>query len=549
MIHQLMWTRPFAVWPPRLSGEVEVVQAGDSEQRWLRDLLWEYLAAQLRSPKCPRSRGPFDAARRSVVQLGTYLAAEVPQADESPKQLTEKHTEAFVADILHREREGLPSLGLFHSATGKPTIVTSNQRRSTFTGLHKIVYWALESGQSEAIGLPRLFITAMPTGGKDPKISRNPFTDDVARALADEQNLQQFAVQFDPQDLGLRDIWETLVFTGRRCSEVVKLRLDCIGRYGNFPLLWHDQTKVGNFNDAVRIPEYLFERLEERRTKTLKRFEEHHGRMPTRDERPKLALFPSPACNANRRKSLSYGHFQIYFSDWVDVLDLGAVVAHQARHTMATKLLRHGASLAHIRRYLGQVSDRMAEHYAKVANSDLEDVLQAVWVAGPGSASPGELLSGDQPLAQHEAMALALDLSRRSTPAEGGFCTYQPVVDGGVCPWNLDCENCDKFVLSGADLVYWRRKQQQWRSNAERAPDDATADYLHKLFEPTARAIDGLERALAGMGLLEEALSLDLRRPQDYFERVWSTAFRAADLARLADEPELSNEPELSGAS
>ena len=29
------------------------------EQRWLRDLLWDHLADMLRSPKCPRSRGPF----------------------------------------------------------------------------------------------------------------------------------------------------------------------------------------------------------------------------------------------------------------------------------------------------------------------------------------------------------------------------------------------------------------------------------------------------------------------------------------------------------
>lgn len=90
-------------------------------------------------------------------------------------------------------------------------------------------------------------------------------------------------------------------------------------------------------------------------------------------------------------------------------------------------------------------------------------------------------------------------------------------------------------MLSGADLVYWRRKQQQWSSLAERAPDDATADYLHRVFEPTARAIVGLERALAGMGLLDEALAFDLRRPQDYFERVWSTAFRASDLTKLND--------------
>lgn len=81
----------------------------------------------------------------------------------------------------------------------------------------------------------------------------------------------------------------------------------------------------------------------------------------------------------------------------MDGLALPSAVAHQARHTLATNLLRAGASLAHIRRYLGQVSDRMAEHYIKVAHSDLEDVLQCVWVAGPGTANPGELLSGERP--------------------------------------------------------------------------------------------------------------------------------------------------------
>jgi hypothetical protein len=34
-------------------------------------------------------------------------------------------------------------------------------------------------------------------------------------------------------------------------------------------------------------------------------------------------------------------------------LNLGAAVPHQARHTLATKLLAAGASLQHIKRYLG----------------------------------------------------------------------------------------------------------------------------------------------------------------------------------------------------
>ena len=52
------------------------------------------------------------------------------------------------------------------------------------------------------------------------------------------------------------------------------------------------------------------------------------------------------------------------------------------------------------------------------------------------------------------------------------------------------------------------------------------------MFAPTACAIDGLEQALHAAGLHEAALQLDLRRPQDYFTRVWSTAFRADGLTR-----------------
>jgi hypothetical protein len=167
----------------------------------------------------------------------------------------------------------------------------------------------------------------------------------------------------------------------------------------------------------------------------------------------------------------------------------------------------------------------------------LTGLVVAVWVAGPGAPNPGQLLSGDvTALTRQQAEALAIDLSRRSTPTEGGFCTFQPVVDGATCPWKLHCEGCDKFVMSGADLLYWRRKREQWTAIAERAPDDATADYLHQVFEPTARAIDGLEKALAGLGLLDDALALDLRRPQDYFGRIWSTAFRTTQLADVHDD-------------
>ena len=504
-------------------------------QRWLRDLLWDHFACVLRSPSCPRSGSTFDHTRRAGLELSAFLEVAAPGGGHDPRILTAGHMHQFVADQRQRELDGMVSLGA-RGVHGKPSIVTANTRQAVFARTRLLLRGALESGEAGRLGLDRGFITAMPAAGRTAPRSRPPFTDGVARALADEDNLQALARDHDPFDRGLRDAWETIIVTGRRCSEVIELRLDCLGRYGGLPVLWHDQTKVGNYDEAVRVPERIFQMLEARQRKTLALFQERNNRPPASGERTVMALFPTNFRNRDCRVALSYNWFHKGFRNWMDSLDIGRGVPHQARHTLATSLLRAGASLTHIRRFLGHVSERMAERYVHLAQSDLEDVLQQVWVSGPGSASPGELLTGTgAPLTREQAQALAIDLSRRSTPAEGGFCTFQPVVDGGACPWNLDCGNCDKFVLSGADLLYWRRKREQWRLLAEGAPDDATAGYLHAYFEPTARAIDGLEKALAGLGLLDDALALDMRKPQDYFHRIWSTAFRAADLAAHDD--------------
>lgn len=60
---------------------------------------------------------------------------------------------------------------------------------------------------------------------------------------------------------------------------------------------------------------------------------------------------------------MSYKRFNGYFKSWMDGLDIGRWVPHQARHSLATSLLRAGARRSHIRRYLGHVSERMAERY------------------------------------------------------------------------------------------------------------------------------------------------------------------------------------------
>lgn len=531
---------------PRRSGYYPLT---DVPQQWLRNLLWDHLTRVMRSSQCPRTAVFMDVARKACVELGAFLQADAPGGGHDPSVLTAEHAGRFVAEVRRRERLGLPALTLRSRDPETKAVITQGMRQTLFNGVRRVLRDTLDSGDHAELGLDRGFITAMPPGGRAVTRSRHPFSDDVARALADETNLTRLAAVHDLGDRGLRDIWEAIVCTGRRASEVLTLRLECLGRYGGLPMLWHDQTKVGRYDQAIRIPESLHARLAQRQDATLALFADRHGgRHATPAERVRMALFPSTQRNRDGQRSMSYTWFNTKFSTWVAELDLGPVVAHQARHTLATRLLRHGATLSHIRRYLGHVSDRMAEHYAKVAVSDIEDILAHVWVTGPGATAPGTLIAGSTaPMNRSQSEALAVDLARASTPTQGGFCTFQPVVDGGACPWKLDCENCDKFVLSGADLLYWRRKREQWRSIAERAPDDATADYLHQVFEPTARAIDGLENALAGLGLLDDALALDLRRPQDYFHRLWSVNFPATELARSSGHDRVDGHDDAKG--
>ena len=525
-------TDHFGVRFPHTFSRIDLTQIS---QRWLRDLLWDLMADELTSNP-PRSRGPFDTRRRGCAELSAFLEVHAPGGGHDPALLTRSHMVDFVADQRHRAEHGLPSLALRVQGRDRGTaIVTSGMVADVFNGARRLLRAVLESGAAERIGLDRAFIVAVPAGRKNYG-RRRPFPDHVARALASPDNLRGLE-NLDLYDRGLRDVWEILVVTGRRCSEVLNLRLECVGLLKGVPIFWHDQTKVGNFDEGIRIPERLYGLIQKRQTKTINRFIQRTGRPPNHDERRDLALLPRLQSNRTGRKGVSYPWFLPLFREWVRGLDIGDYVPHQARHTLATNLLRHGANLTHIKRYLGQVSEAMAEHYVHLANTDpkLTQALQAIWVSGPGSAEPGLLLSGAEPMTRQEAEALLIDLNRTSTPADGGFCTFQPVVNGDACPWNMNCHNCDRFVMSGADLVYWHRKREQWRMLAERAPDSATADYLHAVFEPTARAIDGLERALSAVGLLDEALALDLRRPQDYFGRIWNTAFRAQELALQQD--------------
>ncbi|GFH75853.1 hypothetical protein ACWGUP_20310 [Streptomyces diastaticus] len=166
--------------------------------------------------------------------------------------LTASHMEGFVADQRHRAEHGLPMLRRRLTKNGAPGIVTKCIQSATFNGARRVLRFGLDSGDAERLGLDRRFALALP-GGDMRTGRRRPFPDVLARAVANQQNLERLE-ESDEDDRGIRDIWETQVLTGRRGKEVREVRLDCISRLNGVPLFWHDQTKVGNLERRFGFP-------------------------------------------------------------------------------------------------------------------------------------------------------------------------------------------------------------------------------------------------------------------------------------------------------
>jgi len=143
----------------------------------------------LQSPHCPRSGGTIDALRRAAVELGVFLELEAPDGGHDPRLLDAEHMQRFVADQRHREREALPSLAL-KRPDGSASIVSETTRSIVFNAARKLLRTALDSGTADRIGLSREFVVAAPAAGKTMgRVPRRPFPDEVARALADPDNL------------------------------------------------------------------------------------------------------------------------------------------------------------------------------------------------------------------------------------------------------------------------------------------------------------------------------------------------------------------------
>src|SRR5205814_6685861 len=114
--------------------------------------------------------------------------------------------------------------------------------------------------------------------------------------------------------------------------------LDCIGIHNGVPLLWHDQTKVGNYNEAIRIPDYTYQRLRDRQRTTITRFEQRYARTPNARERASMVLFPRACRNPNGAYPIAYSWFHGPLRRRVDSLAPEPAAPHHPPHPPAPTL-------------------------------------------------------------------------------------------------------------------------------------------------------------------------------------------------------------------
>lgn len=519
-------------WGLRFSDRRSAFDLTPIRQRWLRELTWDYLAAVLDGTARPRTAGPFEQMRRSAVCFSVYLNDYDPDRGQRPDTLSAATARQFVADLTRRVTTHASMLGVTN-VDGSASTATAVTQALTLNALRRLMRAAMDSGAAAAIGLTREFIVALPFGGAVSFRNPRPFSDQVLRELSDPANIALLDAM-DPHDGGLADIWSIQVRCGRRISEVIKLRWDCVSEHLGRTWLWVDMTKVGKLDYAIQIPRDVYDLVLIRQATTIERYRLRHGNEPTAAQRRLIALFPSRVTNPSFHRSLSSSTFTVAFKAWIesDTMRIPGCTTHQARHTLATRLVKAGASMTHVKQVLGQVSERMAESYVLIAGSEIEPYLQQVWVTGPGAVHPGEVVLTPSPMEKNTAEQLLVDLA--AVPTEHGLCTFKPVVGGFDCPFGRNCSSCEHFVLTGADYGYWKRQEQRWATMAEAAPDQSARDYIYAAFEKSSQALAGLEKALLALGLLEQAKDLDLRNPhQDFFDPIWRQGWRAGDLLQI----------------
>ncbi|WP_063128933.1 site-specific integrase [Nocardia fusca] len=525
----------------------KVWDLGEVSQRWLRDLLWNYLSDEALAPEGRKVSGATISQRiGGTVLLSRILHQNRSDHGEFPELLGVADAQALkdTWDLWFREQIPLPARVV--SPSVRPAALKEYTRYLYMFSMRTVLLRSRERHRTPA--QLDSFILSMPEYPPARSAPRpRPLRYDDFQRLVDANNIHALE-GLDNDDIGFADIWLTQAFQGGRIGETINLRLGCIGLIGAAqPYLWRDITKVGigDYGMPCYLP--VYERLLRRREITLSRLRKRHfvdlaglddrerARFEAQWDR-EMPLFPGLMANPDLSIAVSSSWFREVWSGWFESLGLVGITTHQTRATLATSLLNNGAPPALVRQLLGHFSEEALAFYANYSNDIMARHLQQVWAASPGMDKPGTILLRPADLKTENPAAAAARIDLAVVPVEHGLCRYGPVVGGAQCPWEKNCSDgpkgtCEHFVLTGADLAYWERKRDAAVHFAEGAPTDEARDYILSQWEPWELVLTRLREALDELGLLETAEKLDLRTPvHDYFDPLFSTGFRLGHL-------------------
>ena len=522
-------------------------------QRWLRDLLWDYLRDEAVKPNGKRpAKGTVNNRIAAIVLLSTILRQIRDDNSNNPRLLGSADARAVKEtwDLWFREQIPLP---FWADSSRQPSVMNQHSRFVYMSSIRIVLQHSHERGRTPP-GMD-LFVLTLPQYSRPPKAPRpRPLTYGDFQLLVSPDTIRLLEAA-DRDDVGVADIWLTQAFQGGRISETLKLRLGCVGLVGTAqPYLWRDISKVNvvDYGMPCYLPVYerLLRRQEKTRAKLRARYAEPlatldaRGRaaLETRWDR-EMPLFPRAVQNPDLVVETSQVWFRNVWVAWFERLGLKGITTHQTRATLATSLLNNGAPAALVRQLLGHFSPESLAHYANYNDDSMTRHLQQVWTAGPGMDKPGTILLRPTDVNTDDPTAAAARIDLTVVPVEHGLCRYGPVVGGAHCPFGKNCSDgpngaCEHFVLTGADLAYWERKRDTAYHFAEAAPTDEARDYILSQWHPWEPVLTGLRGALAELGLLEQAESLDLRTPvHDYFDPLFTTGWHVAQLDPTDQQP------------
>ena len=517
-------------------------------QRWLRDLVWEYLRDEALKPEGKRLGA--NAIRKRI--NGTALLSHILRQNrddrgEDPARLGRADALAVkdTWDLWFDEQIPIPRCS--GSSRGvEPGPLTNQTRHGYMASMRRVLQRSREQNRTPP-GMD-LFILDLPDYPAAAKNARpRPLSEDDFRLLVSAESIAALEA-LDKSNVGFADMWLTQAFQGGRIGETLGLRLGCVGLVGHAqPYLWRDVSKANivDYGMPCHLPVYerLLRRQEITRVKLRARYAEdlaaldERGRARLEAEWDRdMPLFPGSKANPDLTMEAGQFAFRQAWTRWFESLGLKGITTHQTRATLATSLLNNGAPAALVRQVLGHFSEESLAHYARYTDDTVQRHLQQVWAAGPGMDKPGTILMRPKEVKAVDPAAAAARIDLTAVPVEHGLCRYGPVVGGAQCPFEKNCSAgpkgpCEHFVLTGADLAYWERKRDAAYHFAEGAPNGEARDYILSQWHPWEPVLTGLREALEELGLLEQAEQLDLRAPrQDYFDPLFSTGFQVSQL-------------------